>query len=120
MVVPSYITLFLYVIVGIILFSVYYGLNYAYSKTGKTKKDRIGSLLIAGALLGGWMAIIGWLAARGHFLNFESLPPRILATLVPAALAISYITVSDRVKILLKVIPKSWLINIQSFKVLMD
>jgi len=120
MVVPFYITLFLYVIIAIILLSVYYGLNYAYDKTGKTKKDRIGSLLIAGALLGGWMAITGWLAAKGHFLNFESLPPRILATLIPAALAISYITVSDRVKVLLNVIPRSWFINIQSFRVLME
>ena len=117
---PFYITLFFYVIVGIILISVYYALSFAYGKTGKTINERVGSILIVAALLGGWMALIGWLAARGHFLNFESLPPRILAALVPAALAVSYISVSDRVKALMKVIPKSWFINIQSFRILME
>ncbi len=118
--VPFYITLVFYIIIGVIVFSVFYCLNYAYLRTAKSNNDRISSLLIVTVLLGGWMTGTGILAASGHFLNFESLPPRILAAIIPPALAISYISVSERVKVLLKVIPKSWLINIQSFRILME
>jgi len=78
------------------------------------------ALLTAGILLAGWLVLIAVAAVTGHLLNFTTLPPRMLVAIIPPILAISYIASSERVNRLLKVIPISWFINVQSFRVLME
>lgn len=118
--VPAYLSLFLIIIVVIILFCLYYGLNYAFTALGFSSKKKNISLLITFTVICGWLAVSAALASRGFFTDFTSLPPRLLVALIPPSLAIGYISSSQRVNNILSVLPKSWMIYTQSFRILME
>lgn len=118
--VPVYVTQILYVIVFILLFCIYYALNYAYAALNYSKRQKIIAFVAVTILLFGWLVLIAVVAGTGHLQNYTALPPRILVAVIPPALAISYISVSERVNSLLKVIPPSWLITVQSFRIIME
>ena len=77
-------------------------------------------MLLTFFILGGWLGISAIIASQGFFTDFTSLPPRILVALIPPALAIGYISASVRVNNILSVLPKSWMIYAQSFRILME
>src|SRR5260221_13084254 len=104
--VPVYISLFLILITALILFFLYYGLNFAFTSFGFSSKKKNISLLIALTVICGWLTVAAILANRGFFMDFTSLPPRILVALIPPALAIGYISASVRVNNILRVLPK--------------
>ena len=118
--VPVYISLFLILITALIIFFIYYGLNYAFTALGFSDKKKNVSLIIALTVICGWLAVSAYLSLTGFFVNFTSLPPRILIAIIPPALAIGYIVSSERVNNILRVLPKSWMIYAQSFRILME
>ena len=118
--VPFYISLFLILITAIILYFIYYGLNYSFTALGFSSKRKNISLLIAIVVICVWLAVSAILASNGFFADFNSLPPRILVALIPPSLAIGYISASERVNNILRVMPKSWMIYAQSFRFLME
>jgi hypothetical protein len=118
--VSLYITLFFLIIVALIVYGVFYTLNYAFNKSKYSAKQKVISFIAIALLLGGWMSVSAAIAVRGSLLDFQTLPPRVLVVIIPTALAISYISLSERVNSILKLIPKSWLINAQSLRILVE
>ena len=118
--VPVYIAALPVLISAIIVAAVFYALNYAYDKLGYTGTQKRNSLGITAILLGGWLAVSAWLAISGKFLDFQSTPPKMLAAIIPPILAIAYIANSIRVNRILQVLPHSWMINMQFYRVLME
>ncbi len=118
--VPIYITLLFFIIIALIVFGIFYTLNYAFIKAEYSSKSKLISFVSIAVLLGGWMSVSAAVGIKGFLLDFQTLPPRVLVIIVPTALAISYISISERVNSILKLIPKSWLINAQSFRILVE
>jgi hypothetical protein len=104
----------------LILFFIYYGLSYAFNALGFSTKKKNISLVITLSVICGWLAVSGILALRGFFTDFNSLPPRLLVSVIPPALAIGYISASERVNNILRVLPKSWMIYAQTFRLPME
>jgi hypothetical protein len=118
--IPIYITALFFVIVALLLSSLFYALNYAYDKLQLTRGKKYWAFTVTGALLFGWLTVSSLVAFRGTLLNFTAAPPKILLILLPAILAIIYISNSKRVNAILEVIPHDWLVYIQSFRVLVE
>jgi hypothetical protein len=118
--IPVYITGLLFLITTVLLYSIFYALNYAHDKleTPATKKKR--ALIITAVLLFGWLIVSAAVAFAGTLLDFTATPPKLLIVIIPPVLAVIYITNSTRVNTLLTVIPSSWLVYVQSFRVLME
>lgn len=118
--VPIYITALFFLIIIILLVSVFFALNSAYNTIQLSKGKKIRAISIAFALILGWLTVSSLVAFRGTLLNFTATPPKILIILLPSILAVIYISNSKRVNSLLEVIPPSRLIYIQSFRVLVE
>lgn len=64
-----------------------------------------------------WVVMITILSLKGFFLNFEVLPPRMFFVLILPLVKILYLTFSGRMDHLLSVIPKTWLMYVQAFRI---
>ena len=60
------------------------------------------------------------LAHIDFFQDFQSLPPKIMLTIIPNIILIYLLWNSRFFNIILKVIPKSWLVYVQSFRIIME
>ncbi len=118
--IPFYITALLFLIVGLILYSIFYAVNYGLNKQEIPKPKKTRALIMTGVLLIGWLAVTAVVALRGSLLDFTSTPPRIITLIIPPVLTIIYLSNSVRVNNLLEVIPASWLVYVQSFRILME
>jgi hypothetical protein len=118
--IPFYITGMLFVIVIILIVFTFYTLNYALKKLEYPDKKRKITLLVSALLLGTWLIFTTVVSLQGMLQNFSTTPPRVMIILIPAVLGIIYISSSSRVNAYLSVIPYSWLLYIQSFRILME
>lgn len=118
--IPFYITAILGVIAVILIYAVFYALNFGYTKLGYSPAKKKHAIMTAAFLLFGWLIISAGISFSGTLLDFTVTPPRMLLILIPAVLAIIYISSSSRVNSLLDVIPPEWLVYIQSFRILME
>lgn len=111
--------LFVLLVVGII-FAIIYGLRIAHQNIG-TKKNR-SETLIQYVLLGilFWLATIGVLAHLGFFANFDALPPRVLVAVIPPVILTIILLRSKEFSLILANIPRSWLVYVQSFRIVME
>jgi len=69
-----------------------------------------------------WLAVTALLGMRGFFLEFDSIPPKILFGVVPAILTIIGLIAFSPFfkKEYLQAIPPAWLINFHTFRILME
>jgi hypothetical protein len=118
--IPFYITGLLFLITIILLYSIFYALNYALDKLEVPPYKKKRALIITAVLLFGWLIVSAAVAFAGTLLDFTATPPKLLIVIIPPVLAVIYITNSTRVNTLLTVIPSSWLVYVQSFRVLME
>lgn len=97
-----------------------YGLRYALYKLGMEKPQRrqFRWYITIGFVI--WLALLSMLAWSGFFQNFASLPPRVLVAVIPPIMLIGILMFSKRFGNMLRVIPMSWPIYIQAFRVLME
>jgi len=118
--VPFYIYGLLFLIVLALLLFIFYSLNFALKKLeypeGKRKKTLIAAALLAAA----WLVFTSVIAIQGVLRDYEATPPRLMLILIPAVLGIIYLSSSTRVNSYLSVIPSSWLVYIQSFRIVME
>lgn len=75
---------------------------------------------LAGVALGGWLAITAALAGHGFFEDFYALPPHMLLAIGPPLLALVALTTLGRLDPLLAVLPASWPIAAQTFRVVVE
>jgi hypothetical protein len=67
-----------------------------------------------------WLALLAFLAQSGFFMNFMALPPRIAFAVLPPVLVILFVAGSAKLTRLLAVLPPTWLIGAQVFRVAME
>jgi hypothetical protein len=67
-----------------------------------------------------WLALLSLLAWSGFFRDFSSLPPRIMVSFLPPVILTAILMFSKRFGDILRVIPMSWPIYIQAFRILME
>ena len=89
-------------------------------KYGKTlsQSRKISWYIVVGLFL--WLSIIGLLANFGFFQNFDSFPPRIFFAVFPPIVLIISLLFSKPFTRFLKSVPPSWLIYIQSFRIIVE
>ena len=111
--------LFVLLVVGVI-YAILFGLRTAHQNMG-TEKNRSENLIqyvLLGILF--WLATIGVLAHLGFFANFNVLPPRILVAIIPPVILTIILLRSKVFSNILAHIPRSWLVYIQSFRIVME
>jgi len=59
-----------------------------------------------------WLGVVGILSVNGVFMNFKSLPPRILIVVLPMAALLLYVAKSSKIVPIVKNIPHSYLMLI--------
>ena len=67
-----------------------------------------------------WLAILAFLALTGFFYRFDRFPPPVFLALVLPVILIVLLMFSKLVGVILKAIPESWLIYVQTFRILME
>ena len=111
--------LFVVLVMGIV-YAILFGLRTAHRNMGTHQEQS--DILIRYVLLGilFWLATIGVLAHLGFFANFNVLPPRILVAIIPPIILTIILLRSKVFDRVLAHIPKSWLVYIQSFRIVME
>lgn len=118
--IPFYISALVIVIVGGLLYGIYYALNYALIHLNYTPQKKTKIIAVTFILLTGWLVFSSVMAFSGTLLEFTSTPPKIFTIIFPAVLTVIYLSTSDSVNKLLTVIPSSWLVYIQIYRVLVE
>ncbi|MEM9917098.1 MAG: hypothetical protein AAF990_03340 [Bacteroidota bacterium] len=110
----------LFLIVTALILGISYALRYAFVKRGLNNQQskELTAYVILGLLI--WLGILALLAHGGFFQNFDKQPPRLLLAIIPPLVLILVLAFSKSFTALLKVIPSSWLIYIQSFRIAME
>ena len=105
---------------GLLLYSIYIGLNYAFQKLRirKFKREELLKLYMTSLVL--WLAILATLSFIGFFQDFQSIPPPVIVAFIPPVALIIGLLFSRLFRFILIVIPFSWLIYIQAFRILME
>jgi hypothetical protein len=75
---------------------------------------------LAGVAMVGWLALSAALADRGFFEDFHALPPHMLLAIGPPLLAALALTASGRLDPLLAVLPPSWPVGAQAFRIVVE
>ncbi len=70
--------------------------------------------------LGCWLAFLAVLSGRGFFEDFHQLPPPPLWAALPPLVLVGLLLRSRLFRLLLRVVPYSWLIGVQSFRLVME
>ena len=106
-------------VIGLIS-SLLYGLRYALVQFRMPTEKRKYLLGLVGTSILLWLTILSVLSFSGFFQNFESLPPGIFIAISLPLLLIFVLLFSKSFGLILKVIPESWLIYIQAFRIIME
>ncbi len=110
----------IFAIVFGLLGAMVFGLKYAFKKL-RIKleiRQRLVHFIILGMLL--WLTILAVGAITGFFQDFASLPPRIIFAALPPIILIISLFRSRLFNVILKIIPKRWLIYVQSFRIILN
>jgi len=112
--------IFFALLVMSLVFIILYGLKTAHQNMGTEKKRS--ELILRYVLLGllFWLATIGVLAHLGFFADFQILPPRLLVGVIPPLILTIILLRSKMFSKVLAHIPMSWLVYVQSFRILME
>ena len=103
-----------------LLNSLLFGLRHALSKMHMKQEKRrmLQGYVTLGILI--WLTILAVASVSGFFQNFEVLPPRMFIAFVPPVLITIWLMFSRLFGVILKAIPASWLVYIQSFRIIME
>lgn len=118
--VPYYISGLVIVIVAALLYTIYYALNYAFTKLEYTPRKKAKALAVTFIFLAGWLIASAVIAFKGELLDFTATPPKLMLIILPVTLFVIYISISSSVNKLLTVIPARWLVYVQSYRVFVE
>lgn len=119
---------FLYLIGQLIIFvlvlglinALLYGVRYAGKQMEwpEKRQKRTSRLIIAGLSI--WLILLLVLAELEVFAVFDTFPPRVLYVFIPTMVCILFFLFWPGLSQYLKVIPASWLVYVQSFRIIME
>lgn len=118
--VPIYVDALVIIAVLIIILFIFYSLKYALASMNASPLKKKKYYFVTAAVSAGWLITSALIAFNGTLADFTSTPPKLMLVVIPPVLAISYLSSSTRVNTLLREIPSSWLVYIQSFRVLVE
>jgi hypothetical protein len=113
-----------FLLIGVVLaliYFIYYGLNYCWTRIGITKnrKEALLKYIIIGILL--WLAFLATLVRVRFFDDFSTLPPRIAIAVLPPFILTIYLMFSRSfARKVLHFIPRKWLVLVQSFRIVVE
>lgn len=112
---------FLFILLTLAIFlAILYGLRYSL-QIRSIPSDKIKKIELYSAFgLACWLTILGLVASTGYFQDFTVLPPRLLFAALPPVILSVVLLFSKRFSNLLRHIPPSWLVYIQSFRIVME
>jgi hypothetical protein len=87
-------------------------------KIGFRSQPKLALLLKTELLI--WITTIGALSIFGFFNKFDTVPPRFFFILAPVILLLLFTTKSKAVRPIFLSVPQTWLIGIQSFRIVME
>lgn len=111
---------FIFVLTFGLLGLVFLGLRHAFRRMHLKAGRRDGLLRYISLGLIFWLAILAFLSLTGFFFQFDRFPPPVLLALIPPVLLIVGLLYGRFFGVVLKAIPDSWLIYVQSFRILME
>jgi hypothetical protein len=99
---------------------IFFGLKHAFQgmQIAESSQKRLLAYTVIGIVF--WLSILAALAFSGFFQNFDILPPRIGIALIPPIILTFVLLFSKSFYKILYHIPQSWLIYIQSFRIVME
>lgn len=118
--VPFYVDAVLYIVILVIIAFVFYSLKYALSSMNAPSLKKKKYYIVTAVVMAGWLITSALIALNGTLFDFTSTPPKLMLIILPPVLAISYLSSSNRVNALIHEIPSSWLVYIQSFRILIE
>ncbi|MES2856721.1 MAG: hypothetical protein V4692_12695 [Bdellovibrionota bacterium] len=89
---------------------------------GNNRVDRNArwSVRILRIAVGGFLLLTGFLALDGFFLDFASMPPKVFLAIAPAFIGMLVLGFNPLVRKWLASISQTWLIGIQSFRIIVE
>ena len=118
--VPFYTDALLFLVILIIIAFVFYSLKFALHSMNATAIKIKKYFIVTAVIIIGWLITSAMIAFNGTLLDFTSTPPKLMLVVLPPVLAISYLSSSTRVNSIIQEIPSSWLVYIQSFRILVE
>lgn len=118
--VPFYISLLLIAAVSLIIWFIFYSLKTGLNSINADKQKKKKYYYTTAIIIAGWLIITMLVAFDGTLLDFTTTPPKLMIVVLPPVIAISYLSNSSRVNALIREIPSSWLVYIQTFRVLIE
>jgi hypothetical protein len=109
----------LFLVLGL-LAALLYGLKFAFKKIRIKANKRKKLLTFIGLGFFFWLAVLAILSFLDFFQHFKSFPPRLFIAFLPPLAILILLLFSRLFTLILKIIPKSWLIYIQSFRIVME
>ena len=76
--------------------------------------------MVLAGIVAMWLLITGILSVKGFFTRFDVLPPRIMFAVFPMVLLLVYTSISSKALTLAAHIPQTWLIHVQTFRIVME
>lgn len=118
--IPVYISIFLIIITGLILIFIIFTINFSFKAYDIKAAKRRFYVFLTFLLILTWLIITSVIALRGTLLDFQTTPPKMMVILIPSVLSVIYLSISERVNNILNTVPASWLIYVQSFRILLE
>lgn len=109
-------TVLTFVMLGLIL----YGLRRVLARSDYAPNKQTGIFYTVAGILIAWLAVSSGLSLSGFLSNFEGVPPRMVFMIFPPLVSILFLTFSKGFTRFLQFVPPSWLIWIQSFRVVVE
>ena len=104
-----------------LVWAIFYGLKHAFvqMKIKETSQKKLLAYTIIGT--GCWLSILAALAFLGFFNKFDTLPPRLVLFAILPPVILTFVLLFSKLfyKVLLH-IPQSWLVYVQSFRIVME
>jgi hypothetical protein len=97
-----------------------FGLQVGLVRIGLAPARRMRIALLTALGASGWLAFIAVMADRGFYQDFHSLPPKIAFAIAPTLVAVVVLGLSRNVKTIADALPPSWIIGLQSFRILIE
>ncbi len=105
---------------GVVFLLLLFGLHVGLVRLGVDPGRRTRIVSLSGVGICGWLAFIAMMARSGFYQDFHSLPPKIAFAIVPTLIAVIILGLSRNVKAIADALPPSWIIGLQSFRILIE
>ncbi len=100
------------------IFLVYAGMRKLASRSGDHRLTKVPNRFLTIVVV--WMVILFILSVTGFTSNFSSTPPRMFILLFLVFAVVLTLVVSGKTDAMLRVTPYHWLVNIQSFRIVVE